>query len=129
MFSSILSFSVSGKASDCTVSRYRSLTATIVGTSFAVFTICDSSGSLRCVSHIMRIGFTPPSILHVSSGSSASTVPIPAIMALYLWRRFCTCSLAFSPVIHFESPEYVAIFPSIVMAYFIATYGRLVCIK
>ena len=85
----------------------------------------DSGSNWRFTGHLAGLA----SILHVSSGSSASTVPIPAIMALYLWRRFCTCSLAFSPVIHFDSPEYVAIFPSIVMAYFIATYGRLVCIK
>ena len=107
--------------------------ATTVSISPAVSTICESSGILRLLSHIILIGFlilslsraSPSSILHVSIGSSASTVPIPAIIPLCLFLSSITYALDCSPVIHLLAPVWVAILPSIVMAYFIVTYGFL----
>ena len=109
---------------------------TIVGISPAVCTILESSGILSLLSQIILIGFlilsvslsAPFSILHVSIGSSASTVPMPAIIPLCLFRSSMTYFLEDSPVIHLLAPVWVAILPSMVMAYFMVTYGCLLTI-
>ena len=93
----------------------------MVSTSRAVFTIAESSGIRSLLSQMMRTGFLPPGVRQVRSGSSARTVPMPAIIPMQAWRISCTRSLAASPVIHFESPVFAAILPSMVMAYFITT--------
>ena len=99
------------------------MVAMIVGISLAVFTIFDPSEILKFESHITRIGSFPCSIRAFNIGSSAKTVPIPAMIAAYWCRNVCACLLASSPVIHLDSPVAVAIFPSNVIAYFNAVYG------
>ena len=59
----------------------------------------------------------------LSMGSSASTVPMPQSMAVWLRLTRCTCSRAFSPVIHLLSPVIVAILPSSVIAHLAVTHG------
>lgn len=78
-------------------------------------------GILSSLSHIILTGLLSPSILVLSIGSSASTVPIPAIMPRYLCRIFWTSFLENSLVTYLEEPVLVAILPSIDMAYFITT--------
>ena len=107
--------------------------ATMVSISPAVCTICESSGILSLLSQTILIGFLTLSvslsvlfsILHVSIGSSASTVPMPAIIPLCLFLSSMTYALDASPVIHLLAPVWVAILPSMVMAYFMVTYGCL----
>ena len=70
----------------------------------AVFTILEFSGVRKWESQIIRTGFLPFSSLHVSIGSSASTVPTPAIIPVYFNLCFCTCILAASPVTHLDAP-------------------------
>ena len=98
----------------------------MVGNCFAVETTFDVSGVQRVVSQIIRIGFFPPSIRQVNNGLSANTVPTPTMIAVYLLRACATWLRAVSPVTHFDNPVCTAIFPSIVIAYFITTKGRLV---
>ena len=69
----------------------------------------------------MRTGSLQPLMRQLSMGSSASTVPTPAMMAVYRWRSRCTRRRAASPVIHRDAPVRVAILPSMVMAYFMTT--------
>ena len=88
---------------------------------FAVFTICESIGILSPLSQMIRTGLFSPGIRTFNIGSSARTVPIPAMIPIYWWRSSCTFFLALSPVIHLESPVRAAIFPSAVMAYFMTT--------
>ena len=73
------------------------------------------------VSQTTRMGSRPPGRRQVSLGSSAITVPTPAMIARWRWRRVWTCCRASYPVTHWEAPVWAAIFPSIVMAYFITT--------
>ena len=54
--------------------------AIIVGISFAVWTMLQSSGMRSLLSQIILTGFLPPGIRDVKSGLSARTVPIPARM-------------------------------------------------
>ena len=76
---------------------------------------------------IRRIGFAilhpPSSILAVKDGSSTSTVFTPTRIASLADRNFIPYPRAFSPVIHFDSPLAVAIFPSSVIAAFTVTNG------
>ena len=95
--------------------------AIIVGTLRADWAIAEVMGVRRRESHITRRGFRPPSIRQVSCGSSASTVPMPTMMAACLRRSACTRSRAAGPVIQRDAPVFVAIFPSSVMAYFSVT--------
>ena len=101
------------------------LVAMIVGYLLAVPTILDPIGILKCVSHIILVGLSPPSSLQFRVGSSARTVPIPTIMAEYLCLSLWTWPLASGPVIHWDLPVLVAILPSAVIAYFITTKGFL----
>ena len=59
------------------------MVAMIVGISLAVFTMFDPSEILKFESHITRIGSFPCSIRAFNIGSSAKTVPIPAMIAAY----------------------------------------------
>jgi len=95
--------------------------AIMVGTTAAVCAICELTGTRSRVSQMILTGFLTPSARQVRSGSSASTVPMPTIMALYRPRSRCTFCRAASPVIHFDCPVRVAVIPSMVMAYFITT--------
>ena len=76
----------------------------IVGTASAVRMIWEERGILRSVSQMIRTGSLPPSMRQVSRGSSASTVPIPAMIPRYRWRKVWTWARAASPVIHLEAP-------------------------
>jgi len=77
-------------------------------------------GTLRCVSRITRqnlsLGFEGK-----SSGSSWITVFIPTKIASILSLNFFPSFRDFSPVIHFDSPLNVAIFPSRLAAALITT--------
>lgn len=90
----------------------------------AVATTCAVKGVRRRVSHTTRRGSLQPGRRQVGDGSSASTVPTPAMMADSRWRWAWTWALACSPVIHRDAPVWAAILPSMVMAYFITTKGR-----
>ena len=72
----------------CDSSQIRSsLHATISGMSFAVSTSWQSSGIRSSESQMIRIGSTPSSIRQFNIGSSSSTVPIPAMIPIYFFRR------------------------------------------
>src|SRR4051794_14381801 len=62
-------------------------------------------------------------VLTVRLGLSAINVLIPTIIASAPCRNFIPCWRALSPVIHFDSPETVAILPSSVIAAFTVTNG------
>ena len=59
----------------------------------------------------------------VRLGSSARIVLIPTRIASLPCRNFIPAARAFSPVIHFDSPRAVAIFPSNVIAALTVTNG------
>ena len=65
-----------------------------------------------------------PSTRAVSSGSSASAVPIPTATASHSARQWWARSRLDSPEIHFESPPRVATLPSSVIADLNSTHGR-----
>ena len=73
---------------------------------------------------MILVGVRGPAGLAVSSGSSASTVPMPTTMASIRPRSSWTRRLAASLLIHFESPVRVQILPSRVIAHLAWTYGR-----
>ena len=74
-------------------------------------------------SAITLTGLLIPSIRQFSIGSSAFTVPIPAIMTIFQPLNSCANALDSSPDTHLESPVEAAIFPSKVIAHFIVTHG------
>ena len=61
--------------------------------------------------------------LTVRLGSSANSVLTPTRMASEPARSFMACARACPPVIHFDSPEAVAILPSRVIAALTVTNG------
>jgi len=60
----------------------------------------------------------------VSAGSSASTVPMPVRIAPERARSRCTSARASGPVIHWLSPVFMEIAPSMLLATFSRTNGR-----
>ena len=67
---------------------------------------------------------SPRSSRAVSLGLSFNTVPAPTTTASDIARISCARCRAISPVIHCESPEYVAIFPSRLIANLAVTNGQ-----
>ncbi len=65
-----------------------------------------------------------PASRAVSDGSSASTVPVPTMIASASARRRCTSARAASPVIHWLVPSAAAHPPVEARAHFKVTYGR-----
>ncbi len=92
-----------GKIGECRPVSATAVARMVPATS-ALVTSLEVSGVLRCVSHMMRRGFLPFGNTAGHSGSSASTVPTPTIMATFLWRSRCTRSSAASLVIHRDTP-------------------------
>ena len=64
-----------------------------------------------------------PELKYISIGSSALTVPIPAIIAIFHPLSLCANARDSSDDTHFESPVRAAILPSRVMAHFMVTQG------
>jgi hypothetical protein len=89
--------------------------------SSAVCTIRLLSGIRSVVSQTILTGSFVCGRRQFNIGSSAITVSAPTMIPVISCRMRCTCSLAASPVIHFDFPDADAIFPSSVIAYFILT--------
>ncbi len=99
---------------------------TRTGTSRAVRTSFDSRGSRRAESRTTRSGATR-GVLHsrtVSSGSSASAVPIPTSTASYPARSRCASTMAAPSLTRVLDPGASASRASSEMAYFNAKNGR-----
>ena len=96
-----------------------------VGTWRAEQMIRLPSGVRAWLSQMMRTGSRPSGRRQVSSGSSASTVPTPAMMPVRRLRVSWTCARAVSPDTQRLSPVRAAILPSSVMAYLSTTKGVL----
>ena len=89
--------------------------------------IIDLTGVWQTLSSTTRSGWrskgVPSSSRAVRYGSSVSAVFTPTNMASQTRRICCTNPLASGPVTHLESPVWVAILPSSVMAYLTVTKG------
>ena len=83
----------------------------------------ESRLTVALESAITLTGLLIPSKRQFSIGSSALTVPIPAIIAIFQPLSSCTNFLDSSPDTHLESPVQAAILPSRVIAHFIVTHG------
>ena len=110
------------------LSSEAAVNAIYVGTSLAVCTTLDVIGTVKWLSHIIRIGFDGFSVRQVRLGLSALTVFEPTRIAATRLRISCECIRDSSLVTHFEWPLFVAILPSALIAVFIITYGVFVLI-
>ena len=100
-------------------------TTTVSGSSGALRSSAESSGSRASESNTIRVGWRWTfSIRAVSCGSSASAVPMPQATASHSARQRCAIRRESSPEIHFESPVRVATLPSSVIADLNSTHGR-----
>src|SRR4051794_4947389 len=100
-------------------------TTTVSGVSATSWTSLLASGRRPRESKTTRRGWRcTPSTRAVSSGSSASAVPMPTTTASTDARQRCARSRLSSPEIHFESPVGVATLPSSVIADLKSTHGR-----
>ena len=77
----------------------------------------DLTGIRSLLSTITRKGFFPFTCLTVNCGLSATAVPAPTIIPIFIPRRRWTYFRDASELIHCESPLLVAILPSSVWAY------------
>jgi hypothetical protein len=99
-------------------------TATSRGASRAVRTSRDSSGSLARESSTIRSGRRGPGGRGVSSGSSASAVPMPMAIASTRPRRAWTMAREAGELIQRPAPAGAASRPSRLIAHFAITHGR-----
>ncbi len=95
-----------------------------------------SSGVRSCESRITRSGCRQRSVIYsccgdvklsgrtVSAALSASTVSMPLIIAQLCARKRCTSARACGPVIHWLSPDAIAVRPSRLIADFMVSHGR-----
>ncbi len=99
--------------------------STQVGCMFAPLTNCESSGmrSLRSATTRTPRRCCTPGSRTFSSGSSASTEPMPVSTASTRLRMLCPCARACSPVTQRWRPVGSAICPSAEVAIFISTSG------